>query len=134
MAKEIRGRGILYVNSKIERPDILDEEKYMNWYDNDHIAEIIQTSGIKSAWRFKDIEFGSVDKPYLAMYPLDDLAFTQGDEFRKIRVHSDLLPNGGPIYDLANVDVRYYKLIQVFDPTNKGKGKNCCVPHMENRC
>lgn len=120
----ISGPGILYVNSKISRPDILDEDTYLNWYDNDHIAEIVQTSGVESAWRFKDVNIGSVEKPYLAMYPLKDLAFTQGSEFKGIRVHSDMLPNGGPIYDLADVDVRYMNLIQVFDPTKKGKGES----------
>ena len=56
------------------------------------------------------------------MYPMEDIAFTQGEEFRKIKVHSKLLPGSGLCYDLADIDVRYYNLIQVYDPTNKGKG------------
>ncbi|KAM0328744.1 hypothetical protein ACHAQA_005157 [Verticillium albo-atrum] len=122
MSQPITGRGILYVNSKIDRPDLIDEEKYMDWYDNDHIAEILETSAMKTAFRYKDVDFANADKPYLAMYPMDDIAFTQTDEFKNIRVHSDMLPGGGPIYDLAEIDVRYYNLIQVYDPTNKGPG------------
>ncbi|KAL2760375.1 hypothetical protein ACRALDRAFT_1078881 [Sodiomyces alcalophilus JCM 7366] len=118
----VSGRGIIYVNSGIERTDVLDEEKFMNWYDNDHIPEILETSGVSSAWRFKDVEAGKVEKPYLAMYPLEDIGFTQTEEFKKIRVHSDLIPGGASIYDLANFDVRVYNLTQVFDPTKKGKG------------
>ncbi|ROT38962.1 hypothetical protein SODALDRAFT_294125 [Sodiomyces alkalinus F11] len=118
----VSGRGLLYVNSAIERTDVLDEEKFMDWYDNDHIAEVLETSGVSSAWRFKDVEFGKVEKPYLAMYPLEDIGFTQTDEFKKIRVHSDKIPGGAAIYDVANFDVRVYNLIQVFDPTKKGKG------------
>ena len=122
-AANIKGPGILYVNSKIARTDLLNEESYMKWYGEDHIPEIIETSGINSAIRFKDVD-PKVPKPYLVMYPMEDLSFTQGEEFKKIRVHSDLLPNGGPIYDLADIDVRYYGLVQNYDPkgpTKEGK-------------
>lgn len=118
----LTGPGILYVNSKITKPELLSEDAYLSWYDEDHIPEVTQTSGIVSAWRFKDINIGRVDAPYLAMYPLKDLGFLQKDEFKAIRVHSDMLPNGGPIYDLANFDISYLSLVQVFDPTMKGKG------------
>lgn len=106
--------------SKIARPDILDEKTYLKWYEEDHIAEIMQTSSIKSALRYKSLD-PSVDKPYLVTYPMEDIAFTQSDEFKKIRVHSDILPNGGPIYDLADIDVRYYGLIQTYDPKGPTK-------------
>ncbi|KFH40420.1 hypothetical protein ACRE_089140 [Hapsidospora chrysogenum ATCC 11550] len=119
--KSMSGRGILFVNSRISRPDVLSPETYLKWYDEDHIAEIIETSGIKSARRFIDVD-PSAERPYLAMYPMDDIAFTQGDEFRKIRVKSDILPPPGVIYDLADVDVRYDNLVHVHDPTKKGKG------------
>lgn len=111
----IKGPGILYVNSKIARPDILNEETYIKWYSDDHIAEIMQTSAIHSALRFKDVD-PAATKPYLVMYPMQDIAFTQGEEFKKIKVHSDLLPGGGPIYDLADIYVRYYGLIQKYEP------------------
>ncbi|CAK7233731.1 hypothetical protein SCUCBS95973_008695 [Sporothrix curviconia] len=116
---EIKGPGILYVEARISAKDIMDEATYMNWYDNDHIAEIIQTSGVDSAFRYKR---EGAEWPYLAMYEMRDIAFTQGDEFRKIRVYSDLLPGSKLCYDLADNNVRYYKLEQVYDPTNKGPG------------
>ncbi len=119
MADAIKGPGILYVEARISRPDIMDEATYMNWYDNDHIAEIIETSGVDSAFRF--IRRGA-EWPYLAMYEMRDIAFTQGEEFRRIRVHSDLLPGTKLCYDLADNNVRYYHLEQVFDPTKKGPG------------
>jgi hypothetical protein len=120
MAAEMKGPGILYVTSKIARTDILNEETYMKWYEDDHIAEIMQTSAIHSALRFKNVD-PSVDKPYFVKYPMQDISFTQGEEFRKIKVHSDLLPGGGPIYDLADIDVRYYGLIQIYDPKGPTK-------------
>ncbi|RDW68493.1 dimeric alpha+beta barrel [Coleophoma crateriformis] len=122
MASQITGPGILYVNSKIARADILDEAGYMKWYEEDHIPEIIEIDVIKSALRWKDVD-PKADKPYLVTYPMQDIGFTQSPEFKKIAVHSKLLPGGGPIYDLADIDVRYYGLIQVFDPTKLGAGK-----------
>jgi hypothetical protein len=106
----IKGSGMLYVTSSISRPDIMDYDTYMKWYDEDHIAEIMETSGIDSAYRYIDTDKGA-SKPYLAFYPMQDLSFTQGDEFRKIRVKSDLLPGTGICYDLADVDVRYIGLL-----------------------
>jgi hypothetical protein len=120
-APNIKGPGILYVNSKIARTDLLNEQSYMKWYSEDHIPEILQTSGVNSALRWKDVD-AKADKPFLVMYPMQDIAFTQGEEFKKIRVHSDLLPNGGPIYDLAEIDVRYYGLVQVYDARGTKEG------------
>jgi hypothetical protein len=107
MASKIEGPGMLYVTSRISRKDILSEEVYMKWYDEDHIAEIMETSGIKSAFRYIDTD-KSASKPYLAFYPMPEIAFTQGPEFKKIRVKSDILPGSGICYDLADIDVRYY--------------------------
>jgi hypothetical protein len=109
MASNIKGPGMLYVTSKISRPDIMSEETYMKWYDEDHIAEIMETSGISDAYRYIDTD-KSADKPYLAFYPMADIAFTQGPEFKTIKVKSDLLPGTGLCYDLADIDVRYYGL------------------------
>jgi hypothetical protein len=120
----VKGPGVLYVNSKIAATDVLDEGKYIKWYEDDHIAELMHTSGIKSALRYKSID-PAADKPYLVTYPMDDLAFTQGEEFKNIKVHSDMLPNGGPIYDLADMDVRYYGLIQTYDPKGPTKEGGC---------
>lgn len=69
----------------------------------------METSGINDAYRYIDND-ENASKPYLAFYPMPDLAFTQGDEFRKIRVKSDLLPGSQICYDLADIDVRYYGL------------------------
>ena len=123
MAATMSGPGLLFVMARISRPDLMDEPTYMNWYDNDHIAEIIETSGINSAFRFKRTDPDAASFPYLALYPMDDIAFLQGDEFKKIKVHSELLPGSGLSYDLADNEVRYYSLQEVSDQAKKGKGQ-----------
>jgi hypothetical protein len=107
---KINGKGMLYVTSQISQPDIMNYDQYMKWYDEDHIAEILETSGISTAYRYIDTD-KKASKPYLAFYPMDDIAFTQGEEFRKIKVKSDLLPGSGLCYDLADIDVRYIGLL-----------------------
>lgn len=109
-AQNIKGPGLLYVTSKISRKDIMSEETYFKWYDEDHIDEIVNTDGIKSAYRYIDTN-PRADKPFLAFYPMPDITFTQGEQFRKIRVKSDILPGTGICYDLADIDVRYLGLI-----------------------
>ncbi len=107
MTPQLSGPGLLYVNSSIIRPDLLSESAFLQWYSQDHIPEIIATSGISSAFRFKALSSDS-PKSYLTLYPMKDLAFLQSEEFKKIRVNSDLLLGGGPVYDLAEFDMRYY--------------------------
>ncbi|KAF2743522.1 hypothetical protein M011DRAFT_451025 [Sporormia fimetaria CBS 119925] len=111
----IKGQGMLWVTSRIskESQDVLDEPTFLKWYDEDHIAEVSTTSGIRDAFRYVDVEKDSApaSKPFLAFYPMPDLAFTQGEEFRKIRVKSDMLPGSGIIYDMADMDVSYLGLV-----------------------
>jgi hypothetical protein len=127
----VSGKGLLYVTSRIQRTDVLDEETYFKWYDEDHIDEIVHTSGMKSAFRYRDVDFDEKsrkqEKVFLAFYPMDDLAFTQGDEFRSIRVKSDILPDTGIIYDLADLDVRYLGLVEKTKPKIQRKSSAPCI-------
>lgn len=111
----ICGPGMLFVRSRIApaSKDVLNESVFVKWYDEEHIPEVVSTSDIKSAFRYHDIDKTSPTgdarnhKPYLAYYPMHDLAFTQSDEFKAINVKSPSLPGSGIIYDLADMDVSY---------------------------
>lgn len=108
----VQGKGAYIVRSSLHRSDLLDESTFMRWYEEDHIPEVISTSRISSARRFVSTDL-QADKPYLAMYPMDDIGFTQTKEFQAINVKSDILPGDHPIYDLADFDVRCDKLVHV---------------------
>jgi hypothetical protein len=47
---------------------------------------------------------------------MEDIGFIHEDEFEKIGIHSGSLPNGGPICDYADMFVRYYNLIDTYEP------------------
>ena len=127
----LKGPGLLYVQSRIARTDVLDEATFFKWYDEDHIDEIIQTSGIKSAFRYCDTDYETrnarKEKSLLAIYPLDDLSFLLSDEFRGIRVKSDMLPETGIVYDLAEFDVRYLGLVHKTERKKKAESMKCLV-------
>ena len=87
---------------------------------------------MRSAFRYHDVEFDEKrkrkEKTYLAFYPMEDLAFTQGDEFRSIRVKSPILPDTGIIYDLAEMDVRYNGLVfKTESKQNQNSAAPCLV-------
>jgi len=127
MSGAIKDQGMMWVTSRIAQSakSILDEGTFMRWYDEDHIAEIVQTSGIPDAFRYvnvkKESPLGSeaARKPFLAIYPMQAMEFTQGEEFKKIRVKSDILPGSSVIYDLADIDVEYLGLVS----TSGGEAK-----------
>lgn len=81
--KKLQGKkpGLLWVNSKITKPDELSTQAYTKWYEEVHIPDIFKTSGIKEAARWEAID-PSNERPYLALYPLEDLDFLQTDEFK----------------------------------------------------
>ncbi|KAF2705727.1 hypothetical protein K504DRAFT_438870 [Pleomassaria siparia CBS 279.74] len=115
MSAEMKGPGIFWVGSSIAASsrDILDEETFLRWYDEDHIPEIVRTSGVDSGFRYVDVEKGSpaAPKPFLAFYPIEDMAFTQGAEFKNIGYKSDILPGTGVVFDLVDFNIRNFGVV-----------------------
>lgn len=115
MIFKIDGPGLLHVRSRISNP-ALKEAVFTKWYDEEHIPERVSTSGIKSGFRYIDInktpgDGGKGDernpKPFFAFYPMADLRFTQGEEFKGISVTGKEIPGSGVVYDFAEFDVCY---------------------------
>jgi hypothetical protein len=124
MASSASGPGLLYVNSKITSPS-LSPEVFTEWYQDIHIRDIFLTSGINSAFRYytQSSEPAKIERPYLALYPVEDVGFLYSAEFRAIPVHSDMLPGESKgIFDLADFDTRYYTNFGIVE----GKGDSEC--------
>lgn len=120
---QVSGPGWLYVESKITRTDILDEDTYVKWYETQHLPDLAGMSGIFCARWFKDLD-PSADRPYLALYTLDDLGFVYSQEFKDMALVSDLLPGGGNIFSMADFFMRQDNLVQVYDPATRGPGEH----------
>jgi hypothetical protein len=94
--------GLFYVNSKITEPS-LSAETFNKWYDEIHVPDILATSGIKSAFRYYGKDS---DRPFLALYPLEDVHFLESQEFHSISSESEILPKTGLSFDVASFDTR----------------------------
>jgi len=113
--------GVLWVNSKLTKPDEVTAETFTKWYQEVHIPDIFKSVGIKSAYRYESVNPDD-DRPYLAYYPVEDTGFFDSSDFKAIPVHSDLLPGSKAIFDYADFDTRYYKTTQLFEPENGKPG------------
>lgn len=103
--------GIFFVNSKITS-DTLSPQVFNRWYQDVHIPDILATSGIKAAFRYLSTTPEVAERPYLAVYPVQDVAWVRSDEFKSIPVHSDMLPNESKaIFEIADFDSRVYVLL-----------------------
>ncbi|KAK0109530.1 hypothetical protein ONS95_002218 [Cadophora gregata] len=111
----LEGPGIIYVTSKIVCTDVLDDKTYLKWYEEDHIPDILEKTPINSAFRFSNVK-PDAERPYLLVYPMENLADIHGEGFKQLRLYSDFMPNKGAPYDFADLDFREYKLIQKYDP------------------
>lgn len=138
--------GLLYVNSKIVQPDKLSPEQYTQWYEKTHIPDILETDGIEEAHRWQTLD-PNAERPYLALYPLNDIDFLQSPAFTgrytnhdieeytdcpAIPVEEDKLPDTHRIFDLANFDTRYYKFVQLYEPKTTSSSITV-LPHVQMR-
>jgi hypothetical protein len=103
----VSGPGLFYVNSKITNP-VISPEVFTTWYEDVHIPDIFESRTISNAFRFYSTKPDLVERPYLALYPMKDVALLQSKDFKSIPVHSKILPNDGRIFEFADFDTRYY--------------------------
>lgn len=110
--------GICLVNSGITAKDTLDLETFTRWYEDIHIRDILTTSGIQTAYRFKSStdspKPGTVisARPFLALYPLNTLSWAADDnsEMWKLSVSHDMLPSANNnIFELAEFQMGLYE-------------------------
>jgi hypothetical protein len=73
--------GLLWVNSKLKQPDKVSPEDFHKWYEEVHIPDIFKSGGFKEAWRWESLNPAD-ERPYLALYPLEDLDFLQSAAFK----------------------------------------------------
>jgi len=107
-------KGILWAASKIKNTDSVSPATYGKWYNEVHVPDVLKTSQIHSAFRYKNIDPSS-ERPYLALYPVGDTNFVDSKEFAEIPVTSDLFPGGRSVYEFADMDARFYDPVQYFE-------------------
>ena len=101
--------GLLHVRTNITSP-ALTPTTYNTWYDTIHIPELcLIPGGPKQAHRYRATDPASQKWNFLALYPLDDIAFTSDPKIKeKVSPHHPILPEGKPIWELVELEGRDY--------------------------
>jgi hypothetical protein len=112
--------GILWVNSDVIKLDQLSREDFDTWYSDEHIPDVVATSGVPSASRYQHMADGSTPARrlgFLTIYKMPDINFIETKEFRNLEGQSPG-PNRERIFQNAEFDTRVYELVQ----SDEGKG------------
>jgi hypothetical protein len=107
------GPGIFLSLSKIIKHEVLSDEVFNKWYNEVHLPDVLATGKITRAYRFRN-KNPDAERPYLALYICPDMSCIAGEEVKSIPMHSNLLPQGKSIHELANFDTRFYNTTQEF--------------------
>ncbi|TKA62772.1 hypothetical protein B0A49_09097 [Cryomyces minteri] len=117
--------GLLFATSKIKNPELSDDI-YNKWYNDIHLPDVLATGCAPIALRYKN-KNKDAKMPYLALYPLDDLALLESEKFKNIPLTSDVLPGGGEAFENIEFAIRTYLPIQKFEGQIEKSGRGNCI-------
>ncbi|KAI4671817.1 uncharacterized protein J4E78_000314 [Alternaria triticimaculans] len=122
--------GVLWVASRVVNPDKLSAEKFCDWYENEHIQEVISLGGVPSGVRYQAIQpqpspsVYSNEFPWLVTYEFPDLAYRESEDFQNIagkNPPSQELIN--TVYKNSAFAIRFYEEIQAVKGTTSSPTK-----------
>jgi hypothetical protein len=132
--------GLLFVAARISDPSKSTDEQFNKFYSEEHFPDVLnyKTKITSLALRYKNTDPSS-ERPYLALYPLEDTSwFSSGirEQLREETKHSKTY-NGANVIDFIHFDARLYKKIQSFegyghaDRTGRERGQTITCVAME---
>ncbi|KAF2032161.1 hypothetical protein EK21DRAFT_99254 [Setomelanomma holmii] len=105
-------KGVLWVSSRVTKPDKLTADKFCDWYENTHIQEVLSWPGLPSA----------------TLYEMRDIEYRHSDDFKALDGQTtpskDLL---NCVFKNARFDTRFYAEVQNF----QGSGTKPLEPPAE---
>ncbi|PGH20379.1 hypothetical protein AJ80_03647 [Polytolypa hystricis UAMH7299] len=107
-------QGVMWVNSGVIKPDQLSEEDFNDWYCDEHIPDVVATSGVDSAARYKRVD-GAITSSlhkFLTVYEMPDINFKGSDEFQSLEGQS-LGPSTDRIFLKTEFDTRFFEEMKV---------------------
>jgi hypothetical protein len=120
--------GLLFVASRITHPSKTTDEQFNQFYNDEHLPDVLnyKTKITDLALRYKNTSPSS-DRPYLALYPLEDAAFFSTGTLEQLTEetkHSTTY-DGANVTDFVHFDAFPYAKIQTFEhPAYTGKTQN----------
>jgi len=106
--------GLLLVFSRLKEGSDISSVDFQRWYDEVHLPDVLATSGIKEGYRYNNV-LPNAGWQFLALYPVSDVAFLGTPEFDAIPSHGKHVFKGSAT-DHAEFELRFYELIQIFEP------------------
>ncbi|KXJ87533.1 hypothetical protein Micbo1qcDRAFT_208151 [Microdochium bolleyi] len=115
----LTGPGILWSASRIRKPDQLDWDSFLKWYEGDLIPQALAIDGFHSCFRGVVTDYG-VERPNIVVLATQDLKVFDSPEFSVISDSGKRLMAGtAGFYDVLDFDNRWYSLISVSDHGKK---------------
>ncbi|KAJ9645992.1 hypothetical protein H2201_008248 [Coniosporium apollinis] len=118
---------LLWVASRITKPQNLTPSAFCDWYENTHIQEVTALSGIPSAARYEllpGFDFpGALQHPWLTLYEMREVGFRETEEFRGLDGQSR--PDEGlleRVFGNVEFDTRFWRCVQVDEAAGARKG------------
>ncbi|KAF2841727.1 hypothetical protein M501DRAFT_929566 [Patellaria atrata CBS 101060] len=110
----LSGPGLIMSQSRLKPKSLLSTSAFNKWYNEVHIPDMVSTGICSHASRLECVDTDE-QKPYLALYKIQDLSGIHGDKFRSIPMTHRTLPGGGNIHDMVEIDTRIYEWVQTFE-------------------
>ncbi|KAH7065730.1 hypothetical protein BKA63DRAFT_376612, partial [Paraphoma chrysanthemicola] len=122
-------KGILWVSSRVTKPDRLSPENFCAWYENTHIQEVLSLPGLPSAARYEAIQpqpsedTWSTEAPWLTLYDMHHVEYRHSPDFKALDGQTapseELLDR---IFINTRFDTRFYAQVQDFDVSRAKAG------------
>ena len=116
MANDTAKPGLCYVTAKVRDPSKLSDEKFNDFYDNEHLPDMLRYNFSKVALRYKNANANGT-APYAALYPLEDITSLSSpstaqmmEECRKSKTL-----DGQDHHELIEYGIGAWRTIQTFE-------------------
>lgn len=131
---------LLFVTSRISDPSKTTDERFNRMYNEEHLPDVLsyRTKITDLALRYKNTNPSS-ERPYLALYPLEDTSIFTNGTFEQLAAdtrHSRTY-NGEDVMNFIEFGPRAYEKIQTYegyghaDDTGKQRGRSLTCVAME---
>ncbi|KAL2844099.1 hypothetical protein BJY01DRAFT_248343 [Aspergillus pseudoustus] len=107
----------------LSRPHAVSNATWKKFYTHEHINDLVSNRVVRNGAFYEQFPnpLGRIppdNKTFLAMYETDFARCLHTDNFTKgeVKTTSGLFPNNGGPEDVADLDVRNYELVEIFNP------------------
>lgn len=118
--------GLTFVASNVLDSTKTSDEKYNEFYNDEHLPDVLASGLTKVALRYENTN-SEAKMPYIALYPVEDASMTGSEAAIKLiqDTRKSRTFDGEDIYDYINFDIRRYEKIQTYEAyQQEGKSGN----------